>query len=130
MCAGAFKKCLEVGADASASVAEAAATGFLLIHPTCLCAQLEAAASSMHAILERLLSASSSLGLKQCRVVSSTDGAQRAHNSWAAAFAGGEAKSDVDTVDQAAAVSVASDINLRFINFGQQLQCALTSGMQ
>ena len=104
-------------------------TGLLLMFPTCIALQVEAKSDVITSCLARLLEAADSFGLKGARVISLTDDIpSRAHASWASAFAGGEGRAQADTVDAAAAVSAASDVNLKFISFGQQLQCAPICG--
>lgn len=128
--AGEIAKRVEQNKDDSSGASQSFATGFLLMFTTCLALQLEAPENVLKAVLERVHADRASLGMKQCRIISTTDGAGRAHQTWAAAFAGGEAKTGVDTADAAAAPNVASDVNLSFLNLGQQLQCAARKGVK
>jgi hypothetical protein len=100
--------------------------GFLLMFSFAIAAQLEATMETISEVLSRLKESSRDLCLAHLRVISLTDDIPiRAHTTLASAFAGGDQKSQTETVEETAAVGVASGINLKFISFGQQLQCAL-----
>jgi hypothetical protein len=123
-CADAFQKLITDASGGPQAAAEPP-TGFLLMFPLCITAQLEAKSEAVNSCLARFLEEQEALGVRDARVISLTDDIpQRAHSSWAAAFAGGEVKAQADAADATMAVAAASDINLKFISFGQQLQCA------
>jgi hypothetical protein len=93
--------------------------------PFGITAQLEATPETINDVLARLKEASHDLCLGHVRIISYTDDIPvKAHSFSASAFAGCDIKSQTETVEESAAVGVASDINLKFISFGQQLQCA------
>jgi hypothetical protein len=94
--------------------------------PTCIASQLEAKPNIVNMILSHIQENRSSLTIKEARVISLTDDIpQQSHSIWAAAYVRGDAKQHCDAVEASAAVSTASDINLKFLSFGQQLQCVL-----
>ena len=112
-------------ANGTAQGASDEPTGLLLLFPCCAAAQLEARPDATNEALRALQACASELSLGTIRVISLTDDLPaRAHHSSASAFGGGEARAHADPAEEGAAVSVASDINLKFIAFGQQLQCA------
>ena len=120
-CADELQKHLKA-AQAAQSGSPDPVSGFLLMCPSCIAAQLEAQSDILNAVFARLHEHGGALGVENMRVVSYTDDVERSYADWAAAFAGGDAKGAVDAPEASAAVNVASGINLKFIAFGQQLQ--------
>jgi hypothetical protein len=101
-------------------------TAFLLVQPSCIAVQLEGLTIRMMDCLKRLTSLTPDGLLTGWKVVSMTDDIpRRAHDGLAHAFASGDTlASSADALDSSTAVKAASDVNLSFVNFAQQLQYA------
>lgn len=98
-------------------------TGFVLVFPSCAAIQVEAKQATMDAILGEVNSRPQELSFAQVRIISSTDDIpSRAHASLSNAFVGTDAKAPSEQLETEAAVAEASDINLKFIAFGQEMK--------
>lgn len=118
-----FQKLLQ---DERITRIDANPTGFLLMFPACIAAQIEANPDAVDLIIGWVRDNGDMLGISSARVISLTDDIpERAHANWAAAFVAGDVKAHSDTVEASAAVATASDINLKFLAFGRQLRCGL-----
>lgn len=98
-------------------------TGFFLAFPTCVAAQIEAKSHTINAILTGIEKAAKKLGYSDVRIISSTDDIpSRAHAEFSTAFEGSDSRAQAEGLDMSGAVSAASEINLKFIAFGQEMR--------
>lgn len=98
-------------------------TGFVLVFPSCAAVQLEAKQATLDTVLAEVISHFQDLKLSQARIISSTDDIpSRAHAALSTAFVPEDAKSPVEEVEIHVGVTEASDINLKFIAFGQEMK--------
>lgn len=98
-------------------------TGFVLVFPSCAAVQIEAKQQTMDAILGGISKSYQDLSFSSTKVISSTDDIpSRAHASLNHAFVPLDAKAQTDEIDVESAVADASDINLKFIAFGQEMK--------
>jgi hypothetical protein len=105
---------------------ESVVTGFLLVYPFCLAAQLEASPKAMNAILSSIHQSTGRLNYGVIRIISSTDDIpSRAHLKLEYSFLGTDMRQRGEILERPQAVATASDINLKFIAFGQEIRYEL-----
>ena len=98
-------------------------TGFFLAFPSCAAAQIEAKSHTINAILTGIEKSAQDLGYSDVRIISSTDDIpSRAHAELNTAFETSDSSAQAEGLDMAGAVSAASEINLKFIAFGQEMR--------
>lgn len=98
-------------------------TGFVLVFPSCAAVQLEAKQDTLDALLSEVNSHFQDMSFSHARIISSTDDIpSRAHASLNSAFVSADPKVQPEEVEVEAAVTEASNINLKFIAFGQEMK--------
>eukprot|EP00892_Ulva_mutabilis_P011887 jgi/Ulvmu1/9070/UM005_0165.1 len=98
-------------------------TGFVLVFPSCAAVQLEAKQHTLDAILGEINNNLTELSFAQVRIISSTDDIpSRAYTAMSTAFQATDSKAPAEELEVEAAVAEASNINLKFIAFGQEMK--------
>jgi hypothetical protein len=127
VCTDQHKTIIEEACDA-ADDQLANVTGFFLVFPSCFAVQLEGRPHTINAILNAVDEGTGKLTCADVCVISSTDDIpSRAHAQLNWAFVGTDSRSQAEALDMAAATSAASEINLKFIAFGQEMRCVAAS---
>lgn len=98
-------------------------TGFFLAFPSCVAAQIEAKSHTINAVLTGIQKSCKELGYTDVRIISSTDDIpSRSHAEFNMAFESSDPRAQAEGLDMSVAVSTASEINLKFIAFGQEMR--------
>lgn len=85
--------------------------------------QIEAKSHTINTILTGIEKSAKVLGYTDVRIISSTDDIpSRAHAELNRAFESSDARPQAEGLDMSVAVSTASEINLKFIAFGQEMR--------
>lgn len=106
-------------------------TGFALVFPSCAAVQLEAKQETLDAILSEVNNHFQDMSFSHARIISSTDDIpSRAHASFNTAFVSADSKLQAEEVEIDTAVTEASDINLKFIAFGQEMKALKGAELQ